>query len=217
LRGWIIGTCINSRDSRTCIAEFETLTRARGPVTLYLSRYWSASQQTYDAYFQIAQRRVDLTWETEGEREVLHVPFVHPQDKKLARYLKENIEDEWHWQNWQLSLDFISPEQMMGPLALIPHLEFQPGVTPYAIMGKGVIVMDKNRPVTDASAQWTIRHEFGHILGFPDCYLEFYDEERATIVNYEIDSDNIMCSRHGRLQPLHYYFLKQIYSPNLRN
>jgi hypothetical protein len=39
-------------------------------------------------------------------------------------------------------------------------------------------------------------HEFGHILGFPDCYIEFYDIQNKELVYFELSNDNknIMCS-----------------------
>lgn len=37
-------------------------------------------------------------------------------------------------------------------------------------------------------------HEFGHVLGFPDCYLEFYHKKSKSIVFYELEhANNLMC------------------------
>lgn len=37
-------------------------------------------------------------------------------------------------------------------------------------------------------------HEFGHVLGFPDCYLEFYQRKTKSIVYYELEHENnLMC------------------------
>lgn len=38
-----------------------------------------------------------------------------------------------------------------------------------------------------------IAHEFGHVLGFEDCYIEFYNDQKE-IIYYEIDKSNLMCS-----------------------
>jgi hypothetical protein len=42
-------------------------------------------------------------------------------------------------------------------------------------------------------------HEFGHVLGFPDCYFEFFDSSKFNLVYYEKEEyrDNIMCSVHA--------------------
>ena len=37
-------------------------------------------------------------------------------------------------------------------------------------------------------------HELGHVLGFRDCYFEFYNKKRDEFKYYELDSSNLMCS-----------------------
>ncbi len=39
-------------------------------------------------------------------------------------------------------------------------------------------------------------HEFGHVLGFPDCYTEYYDAQNKDLVYFEMGKDNynLMCS-----------------------
>jgi hypothetical protein len=71
--------------------------------------------------------------------------------------------------------------------------------------------MDENRNIQDYDVKWTIRHEFGHILGLPDCYVEFYDAKKAVMIDYQIDITNLMCSRRGHLQAKHYEELKRNY------
>jgi len=38
-----------------------------------------------------------------------------------------------------------------------------------------------------------LAHELGHVLGFQDCYVEFYSEDKE-IIYYELDQSNLMCS-----------------------
>lgn len=64
-------------------------------------------------------------------------------------------------------------------------------------LGSNHIVMNSNSSLDDWDTQWTIRHEFGHVLGLPDCYVEFYEEEKNLITNYQIDVEDLMCSRRG--------------------
>lgn len=52
-----------------------------------------------------------------------------------------------------------------------------------------------------------ISHELGHVFGFPDCYIEFFDSETNELVYYEHDqeSGNLMCSlEFGREAPESY-------------
>ena len=42
-------------------------------------------------------------------------------------------------------------------------------------LGGNVIVMDAAASIEVYAIRWAIRHEYGHVLGLPDCYFEFYD------------------------------------------
>ena len=71
--------------------------------------------------------------------------------------------------------------------------------------------MDANAPLTEYDVKWTIRHEYGHVLGFPDCYLEFWDKELKAIVSYQLDTSDLMCSRRGHLKQRHFDALRDAY------
>jgi hypothetical protein len=71
--------------------------------------------------------------------------------------------------------------------------------------------MDSNQPIEEYESQWTIRHEFGHVLGLPDCYHEFYDVNARAYVNYQLDITDLMCSRAGNMNERIYKELKEAY------
>ena len=160
----------------------------------------------YDSYFKIPTSRSDVTW-TSADPELLSIPFKNPGRDDVKIWLSTNIEDEWKWEGWQLRLAF----QDQGDNNMT-HVVFQAGATPHvnAIAGSE-ITMDANRSINEYTARWTIRHEYGHVLGFPDCYLEFYDAASATMISYQLDITNLMCSRRGHLQQSHYDELKRVY------
>jgi hypothetical protein len=56
------------------------------------------------------------------------------------------------------------------------------------------IYLDKNLDLL--TLKKVVSHEFGHTLGFPDCYIEFFDSNKLSLVYYELSSTNknIMCS-----------------------
>lgn len=56
-----------------------------------------------------------------------------------------------------------------------------------------------------------IAHEYGHVLGFPDCYLEFYDPNEKAVIYYALSSEDIMCSANGKVLPYHVEQLRNTY------
>lgn len=71
----------------------------------------------------------------------------------------------------------------------------------YAIPGKSKIFIEKPLLVDiTQESSLVLAHELGHILGFPDCYFEFYDKNNTQdIIYYTLDPRNLMCSLGGKI------------------
>lgn len=167
------------------------------------NRYIKAAQSIWNGFFKIPSfaRRHDLIW----KGQVATVPFNTPKIEKFIPYLKNNIEEEFQWKGWALKIAF-------GNFPNGPVLIFRPGVVPHVNgLGGNEIVMDSNQPIEEYESQWTIRHEFGHVIGLPDCYHEFYDVQTDTYVNYQLDITDLMCSRAGNMNERIYLELKNAY------
>jgi hypothetical protein len=202
---WLISICHNNFiDKLSCQNELNNEI-VENNVLKFFKDYLKGSQERFNEFYKIQGSRKDLKWNSSNPL-TLFAPFVTPQSKTIQTWLTDNIEDEWKWKNWKLKLDFT--ENNFGTT----HVVFTPGATPHVNgLGGNEITMDANRPLEDYSNRWTIRHEYGHTLGFPDCYVEFYDIDREIIVNYQIDLNNLMCSRRGHFQEKHYNELKENY------
>ncbi len=134
------------------------------------------------------------------------IPFVDPNDNAKKAYLSDNIQAEWKQLPFSLQVQFV-PQNQFGVEVI-----WQPGITPHVSgLGSSQIYMDSNAPISEYDVQWTIRHEFGHVLGFPDCYTEFYDDNLQAIVGYQLDITDLMCSRRGHLKARHVSELKNVY------
>jgi hypothetical protein len=202
IRGWLIGMCRNSRKSlRSCERDVNSAIGSSQLPALY-SRFEPQSRQIFESFFRIPSGgRSDLfRW---GES-LVRFPLLDRAEPKFLEFFTVNVENEWRWQDWRLEVSLVSRD------GLIVH--WVPGVTPHVPgLGSNEIYMDANASLDNWDTQWTIRHEFGHNLGFPDCYVEFYDEVDRVIINYQIDTSDLMCSRRGKLKARHMDELKRTY------
>ena len=204
---WLISMCLNGgKDIRTCQSE---LSRAitRKTVLNFYNRYLADAQATWDSYFAIpaGSEFSDVRWSAKDPNLAV-VPLEAQSTTELQDFLRINLEDEWKWLSWNLKLDFASASKNSV------KVYWQPNIVPHVpYLGANEIYMDSNTPLSEYNVQWTIRHEFGHVLGFPDCYNEFYDEDLGLIVSYQLDISDLMCSRRGRLLERHFFEMQKTY------
>jgi hypothetical protein len=203
LTPYLVNICENTRGVNAgCESQLKNSIQSQKVNEYYLS-YNPNSKEMFDSLFQIQGTRSDFVWNSSAPN-LATIPMRITPSEKVNQYLKVNIEDEWKWNDWHLQLNLTNDADV--------HVVFSPGATPHVngIAGSE-ITMDDNAPLTEWDVQWTIRHEFGHVLGFPDCYVEFYDDNLQMMVNYQTDVTNLMCSRAGKMQELHYNELKKAY------
>ena len=205
LQGWLLGECRNSQKSlATCTAEFNQCLTSEGGPAAFHAKYQVAAKRLFDRFFLIGNARSDSKWNAGGN--VFTVPFQTPNEVAVRDWLQTNVEDEWRFGDFNLRINFGAGSFFS------PRVVFEPGATPHVNgLGGNTITMDANRSLDEYSTRWTIRHEFGHVLGSPDCYIEFFDAEREVMVSYQIDITNLMCSRRGKLQQMHVDELKRAY------
>ena len=196
--------CINNiGNSKKCNKDVFQALRNNHLSKIYKS-YIKAGEKNWNSFFHIPSYavRYDVIW----NNNMALIPFITPEQSKFAHYLKSNIEDEYRFGLWKLHLKF-------GDYEDAPYLKFETGVVPHVDrLGGNEIVMDSNQPIEEYESQWTIRHEFGHILGLPDCYHEFFDTKLNAYVNYQIDTTDLMCSRAGNMNERIYLELKKAYT-----
>jgi hypothetical protein len=207
VKGWLFSMCNNERSSDSyCTNEVQSaISKGTDLNTLYNSHV-SISKKIYDRFFNIplGGTRNDLKWLSGTTQNELTVPFQKTDNLVIENFLKVNIEDEWKFNDWHLKLNFV-------PDAAV-NIQFEAGATPHVNgIGGNTITMDANAPLEEYNVQWAIRHEFGHVLGFPDCYLEFYDPTEKAIYSYQLDITDLMCSRRGHLKERHYNELSRVY------
>lgn len=202
---WLIGECINSYpiDKASCQNELHEAINNQ-TVASYHQQYVIQAKHTFDELFEIKNPRPEAIWNSNNP-DVMEIPFTRPIRQDVEYWFKINVEDEFKFDNWKLLITY-SDNDHLG------KVEFEEGATPHVDeLGGDTIVMDANQSLNEYASNWTIRHEFGHVLGFPDCYMEFYDKEKGVMIQYQVDTTNLMCSRRGSFQKQHYAQLKKHY------
>jgi hypothetical protein len=202
---WFLGLCHNGDfEDSDCQQELSNALLKNRAYSFY-QRFNKYGESQYNSFFKIPTTRPEIFWNEEKTK--LSSPFLTPTRTDVKQWLSDNIEDEWKGISFNLLLDFKANSNDK-----IPHIEFKSGVTAHVndIAGD-TITMDGDYSISSYDQRWTIRHEYGHILGFVDCYLEFYDVNEKAMIYYEIDIDNLMCSRHGHLNTEHITQLKSVY------
>lgn len=202
---WLFGLCHNGDfEDSDCKDELQKAV-SKNRLWDYYNRFNKYGEKQYASFFNIPATRPELFWS--DDRSTLYSPFLSPGRTDVAKWLALNVEDEWKGETFQLKLNFLDRSSKK-----IPHIEFKSGVTAHVNEIAGdTITMDGDYSIENYEQRWTIRHEYGHVLGLVDCYLEFYDVNERAMIYYELDIDNLMCSRHGKLQPLHITSLKNAY------
>ncbi len=205
---WLVGLCyVNGVSESKCLSDLKKLYSTPDKIYGYYTKYLPKAKQLWNSFFFLGAVRRDISWNTP---DVATIPFIDPKNNTVMDYLKKNIEEEWQWGNWGLKLNFLN-----GNPNTTAHIVFSAGATPNVNgLAGNQITMDKNKPLTEYDVQWTIRHEFGHVLGFPDCYVEFYDDRSKVMISYQLDITDLMCSRRGKLKERHFDEMKKHYFSN---
>jgi len=200
LKTWVRDVCANSTQSLPpCDRELARVANRTQLLQIY-AKYKPSAEAAYNAFFDVQVPRRDVSL----NGMFLAMPFQTHADPVINQFVERNIEDEFKWVTGFLNIT-ITPTGTA-------NVVFLPAVTPHVdSLGGNNIVMNSEIALESWDAQYTIRHEFGHVLGFPDCYMEFYDDGEAAFVNYQFDTKNLMCSRAGRFNATNEAALKKAY------
>ncbi len=196
--------CLNSGETELGCLRSINNAESRKKLPKLFSKLFEAGETTWNDFFVIPADAVrkDIRWKTPDHADI---PFNTPEAQRFIPYLRDNIQDEFKFNDWSLKLRF-------GVFANGPRLKFETGTVPHVDrLGGNNIVMDSNQSIEEYESQWVIRHEFGHVLGLPDCYHEFYDTGLEAFVNYQLDTTDLMCSRAGNMNERIYVELEKNY------
>lgn len=202
IKSALIGMCRNSKvKSSVCAKELKTNIR-NNTVAAFYAKYRNNAVINWNSFFQIPESAVrsDVTI----RNNVLEIPFKMPKNNQMHDFAK-SIESRWKLPGLEVALDFKDEKN-------IPNIILKDNsVANVNKLGGNDIIMNTSIDLEGFVSQRTLSHEFGHVLGLPDCYIEFYDEEEEAFVNYQLFKDDMMCSANGKLTPRIIAELKKVY------
>ncbi|MDO9182345.1 MAG: hypothetical protein Q7U04_08040 [Bacteriovorax sp.] len=188
----------------SCQAEFNINKRKKtlgSMVNLYYGRF---EKERYGALFSLKPTHQKYKCQKSNENKtIMTIKVLETSLSKEGQLdLLSHAEEIWSNKNFSLKLELVK-QYSEGTITIVP-------------ISKGIsYVPDSNNRMVYLSTQndpdttkRIFAHEFGHVLGFPDCYIEFYDDFKKELVYYEISKNNtnIMCSLKNGVKVQDDYF-----------
>lgn len=153
-------------------------------------------------------RKDNLKWKCQmiGDKKVLTIPvrMNHPEVfkwKSSKEIILNNVSALWSQAGFEIKL---VPEEIVESQS--SDLSQTIYVTPTDqkishVKNRQPRTMFINTQLSGDNLEKVMAHELGHILGFPDCYLEYYDRKLKQLVYLEVgETTDLMCSLQGKVR-----------------
>ena len=101
---------------------------------------------------------------------------------------------ERKWGEGEIQLKLI---RVKGPSDNVVTLEWNSSSVSFVQYARAMVI-NMSEQLSYKKLMLVYAHELGHVLGFPDCYLEFYESSTEQTIYYDLDfdQDNLMCDTH---------------------
>ena len=200
LREYFLELCIPFSNEANCTGQFMSTLQRKGNLLQQFQDYFNAfEEEKVDSLFKISKSSPKFDCDIKNDVYVLKVSIytdIKKFEKRFGRNGIKRIEKIWSNKFIKLKISLIDllASDINAPKNSFKLL-FKNKVQSHVILGnKRVIILDSN--LDNSNLEMVLSHEIGHVLGFKDCYVEFFDNHSREIVYYEIEKfgDNLMCS-----------------------
>jgi len=171
-----------------------------------VKKYSSLIDKNKDENFFARNKKMKWKCSIENDIKVLTIPVrVNREDFFKWSALKEivlsNVSLLWSSPTFQLKL--IPEENLESQSGNLSQTIF---ITPTDlkishVKNRQPRTMFINSQLEGEDLEKVLAHELGHVLGFPDCYLEYYDRKQKQLVYLEVgETTDLMCSLQGKVK-----------------
>lgn len=175
-----------------CQAQYN-LERQNRKISPLLKHYQNRFQkERYEKLFVLAEGHSKFNCSLLEEKVTIMKMkvFIGTWNVEKITGLLSVVAQTWSRGNFKLEIE-ITPEKGSDVIEIIPSNGFISYVP-----NNNTNLVYLSQQLDERSQGRILAHEFGHVLGFPDCYTEFFDGERSDLVYYEqpATDTNMMCS-----------------------
>lgn len=195
--------CLSFSKTISCNQEYK-LNKVKNSLGAMIRKYQARFEtERYEALFKLRPAHNKYSCSREDDRLVMTMNIYAPAfDERYIRELLNEVETTWKNERFTLKTEIVHApvEGMVRLLPTVKSVSYVPDNDHRVVYLSSAQDMQTSKRI--------LAHEFGHVLGFPDCYIEFFDDKKKELVYYEISKNynNIMCSlKNGGKVPEDYF------------
>lgn len=169
--------------------ELKKQTKTLGDVVGYYQKRFH--KERFLPLFQLKKSHLKFQCEKQGEKTIMKMKVSSRDwDQESLLTFTNYVSTVWSRGNFQLTINLVN-ETGSDVVKITPTQEF---ISYVPEDNHAQVYLSQNLDLT--TQRRVLSHEFGHVLGFPDCYTEFFDNKSGELVYYEMDKNNtnLMCS-----------------------
>lgn len=165
----------------------------------WLAEIATKSKRELDSRFGVRATHTGVETSSNGGYHEIKMP-TYGIEADVFSWIQDRVDEAWVFKNAVGVKLYSSPNYTRGAV----KVRWEKGALPNVngIAGD-IITMDSNTPKWLEHTQTVMRHEMGHVLGFADCYTEFWDEALDAFTYYSLDPSDAMCALSGEYLERH--------------
>ncbi len=160
--------------------------------------------QIYKKFYGILNKKDKFKCISTNKKTILYVNFKS-KSKEIQTLVNESLAQYWKSKKFMVKARWNDRKS-----SKVINISFtKEKVSKHLMLTDHYIYLSKSDMNDKNIALKVLAHEIGHVFGFKDCYVEFFDCPLQELIYYEIDNQDLMCSLAGNVLEKHFIKLKK--------